>query len=433
MDPTDRAQGFLRANGMFHGDLDAPRCVQEFTEEMDAGLSGRPSSLAMIPTFIEVDREIPAEEPVIAMDAGGTNLRIALVQFDAAGEARITDFERFRMPGLDGEIPAEAFFEALASRLAKVASRSTRVGLSFSYPAEILKTKDGRILSLTKELRVANIRGVMVGESINAALREAGLPGDLRFVVLNDTVGALLAGRAAHAGGRYSRYAGFVLGTGVNCAYVEANERIGKRTDLPAGGRQIINVESGGYSRMPRGVVDRALDATSAEPGNYSFEKAISGAYLGPLCLKVFQAAAEDGLFSPGGRRCLVECKRLETPDLDPFLGGADRGGLHARLSRRGSGDDLSTAASLAGHILERGAKYTAVNMAAALLRSVPTGPADAPACITVDGSTFYRLPTYRERITRWVDEILKGSLRWEVGTVENAALIGAAVGGITN
>jgi len=433
MDPTDRAQGFLRANGMFHGDVDAPRCVEDFMEEMDAGLSGRKSSLAMIPTFIEVEREIPAGEPVIAMDAGGTNLRIALVDFDAAGVPRLTAFERCRMPGLDGEIPAEAFFEVLAGHLGRLASRSARVGLSFSYPAEILPTRDGRILSLTKELRVSGIRGALVGERINAALRSAGLAGDLRFVVLNDTVGALLAGRAASGRGRYSRYAGFVLGTGVNCGYVEANERIAKRRDLPAGGRQIINVESGGYSRMPRGTVDRALDATSAEPGNYSFEKAISGAYLGPLCLKAFQAAAEDGLFSPSAHRFLSECQRLETPDLDPFLGGAGKGGLYAKISRRGTGDDLALAQSLAGHILERGAKYTAVNMAAALLRSVPTGPAEAPACITVDGSTFYRLPTYRERIGRWVDEILAGRLRWEVGTVDNAALVGAAVGGITN
>jgi len=71
--------------------------------------------------------------------------------------------------------------------------------------------------------------------------------------------------------------------------------------------------------------------------------------------------------------------------------------------------------------------------MAAALLKSVPIGPADGPACLTVDGSTFYLLPTYKDRITGWIDRILAGRLAYQVVSVENAALIGAAVGGITN
>jgi hexokinase len=417
---------------MFHAEIDATRCTHEFIEEMEAGLAGRPSSLRMIPTFIEADREIPVGEPVIAMDAGGTNLRIALVEFDAEGAPRMSGFERFRMPGLDGEIPSDEFFDVLAGHLQKLAPRARRVGLSFSYPAEILPTKDGKILSLSKELRVSGIVGLLCGERINAALRKKGVAHDLRFVVVNDTVGALLAGRAAHGSHRYSRYVGFVLGTGLNCAYVESNEQVKKRKDLPAGG-QIINVESGNHARIPRGKIDLALDAASAEPGSYALEKAVSGAYLGALALRTLQAAAEDGLFTAGAAECLRAWPRLETPELEPFLGGAGGTGLHAALCRAGTADDLAVACALTEHLLERAAKFAAVNMSAALLRSVRTGPADAPAAITVDGSTFYRLKSYRERITGWVDRILAGRLPWEVVTVDNAALIGAAVGGITN
>ncbi len=418
---------------MFHGDIDALRCTEEFREEMDAGLRGHPSSLRMIPTFIEVDGEIPQGQPVIAMDAGGTNLRVALVEFDAEGEPHISAFERHRMPGLDGEISAEAFFEVLARHIRKVASRSGRVGLSFSYPAEILPTRDGRILGLSKELRVADVVGQLVGERLNAALRASGSRGDLRFVVLNDTVGALLAGRAAHGARRYSRYVGFVLGTGLNCAYVEGNDRVQKRSDLPAGGRQIINVESGAYGRAPRGAVDLALDAASAEPGHYLLEKTISGAYLGALSLRTFQAAADEGLFTDGARECLRSWPRLETPELEPFLGGDASAPLYTALRRSGTPADLAQASALVDLLLERAAKLCAVNMSAALLQSVCTGPAEAPACITVDGSTFYRLRGYRQRITAWVDRILGDRLQYEVTSVESAALIGAAVGGITN
>ncbi len=433
MDATDRATGFLRSCGMFHADFDAARSLREFAAEMEAGLCGRASSLRMIPTFIEAEGAIPVTEPVIAMDAGGTNLRIALVQFDAEGDPRITGFERHRMPGLDGEIPCEEFFDVLAGHLHKLAPRAPRVGLSFSDPAEILPSKDGKILSLSKELRVGGIVGERVGERINAALRRRGARQDLRFVVVNDTVGALLAGRAAHGSHRYSRYVGFVLGTGLNAAYVESNELVKKRGDLPAGGRQIINMESGAYGHVPRGKVDLALDAQSAEPGNYQLEKAVSGAYLGPLALRTLQAAAEEGLFTAGAAECLRAWPRLETPDLEGFLGGAGGAGLHAALVQAGTGDDLAVACALTEHLLERAAKLVAVNMSAALLGSVNTGPSDAPAAITVDGSTFYRLRSYRERITGWVDRLLAGRLQWEVLTVESAALIGAAVGGITN
>jgi hexokinase len=433
MTPPDRAAGFLRANGMFHGDLDAPRCTQEFISEMSAGLAGRPSSLRMIPTFIEADVAIPAGQPVIAMDAGGTNLRVALIEFDAEGEPVLSAFEQHRMPGLNGEIPSDAFFEVLAGHVKKLAARASRCGLSFSYPAEILPSRDGKILSLSKELRVAGIVGELVGERLNCALRAAGVKKDLRFVVVNDTVGALLAGRAAHGSHRYCRYVGFVLGTGLNCAYVEANHHVGKRRDLPGDGRQIINVESGAYARVPRGAVDVAFDAQSAEPGCYHLEKAVSGAYLGPLALKTLQAAAAEGLFANGARECIEAWPRLETPELEPFLGGAGGTGLHAALCRLGNADDVASAADVVDHLLERAAKLAAVNMSAALLRSVPTGPADAPACITVDGSTFWRLRGYHERISAWVDRILAGRMRYEIISVESAALVGAAVGGITN
>jgi hexokinase len=433
MSPSERALEFLRATRMFHGDIDARRCVDEFREEMEAGLCGRPSSLKMIPTFIEADREIPVGEPVIAIDAGGTNLRVALVDFDAEGEARLSAFERHRMPGLDGEIPAQEFFDTLAGHMRRVAARAGRVGLSFSYPAEILPTRDGKILGLSKELRVAGVVGQLVGERLDAALRASGLRGTHKFVVLNDTVGALLAGRAASGARRHSRYVGFVLGTGLNCAYVEANDRVPKRSDLPAGGRQIINVESGAYGRVPRGDVDLALDATSAEPGNYQLEKTSSGAYLGALCLQAFQAAAEEKLFSAGARDCLRTWPRLDTPELEPFLGGEGGAALHTALIRAGTPQDLEVACALVDLLLERAAKLVAVNMAAAVLKSVNTGPADAPACITVDGSTFYRLRGYQRRITAWVDRILADRARYEITSVENAALIGAAVGGITN
>jgi len=426
----DRAAGFLRGCGMYHGDVDALACTRRFLDDMDAGLAGRPSSLRMIPTFVEVEAGIPLHRPVLAVDAGGTNLRVALVEFDAAGP-RLSGFERHRMPGLDGEISAPAFFEALAGRVRPVAAGADRMGLSFSYPAEILPSRDGRILGLSKELRVAGIAGQLVGAQLCQALRGAGVASDLHFVVLNDTVGALLAGRAARAGQPAARQVGYVLGTGLNCAYVEDNGRIGKLSGLAAG-RQVVNVEAGNWSGAPRGLVDRALDAQSAEPGTYLLEKAVSGAYLGALCLRTLRAACDDGLFTPDASACLRDWPRLGTPQLDPFLSTRPKAeGLAAELSRRGTGEDLALATALASAVVERAAQLAAVVLAAAALRG--QGPEGPTVRATVDGSTFYKLPTFRQRITSWVERILAGRCALEVVSVDHAALVGAAVGGLTN
>jgi hexokinase len=222
-----------------------------------------------------------------------------------------------------------------------------------------------------------------------------------------------------------------VLGTGLNCAYVEDNARIAKLPGLPAG-RQVINVEAGNWAGAPRGAIDRALDAASAEPGTYFLEKAVSGAYLGPLCLRSLRAAAEDGLFTEGARACLGEWPRLGTPQLDPFLSGRPAAeGPWAELSRRGTGDDLALASELVSSLIERSAQLAAVVMGAAALRT--QGPAGPAVRVTADGSTFHKLPTFRRRITGWLEKIVAGRCAPEVGKVEHAALVGAAVGGITN
>jgi hexokinase len=80
-----KAERFLERVGLDPESVDVERMLADFHAEMEAGLAGKPSSLAMIPTYLSADVEVPADKPVIALDAGGTHLRIALVSFDAAG------------------------------------------------------------------------------------------------------------------------------------------------------------------------------------------------------------------------------------------------------------------------------------------------------------------------------------------------------------
>ncbi|MHC4887467.1 MAG: hexokinase family protein, partial [Planctomycetota bacterium] len=190
-----RATDFLLATGMHADSINAEETLNHFLAEMDAGLNGKESSLAMIPTYIECDREVPVDEPVIVMDAGGTNLRVCLVTFDAAGHATIDHFSKHQMPGIAREISREEFYATLCEYVLPVADKSDRIGFCFSYPSEITPEKDGKLIHWTKEVKVPEVEGDLIGAGLLEALAQRGHTGK-RLVLLNDTVACLLAGKA---------------------------------------------------------------------------------------------------------------------------------------------------------------------------------------------------------------------------------------------
>ena len=113
---------------------------------MERGLAGEKSSLAMLPTYIETERKIPLNKPVIVMDAGGTNFRVATISFDKDGNCNIENFNVFPMPGVKQQVSKDAFFNTMEGYLAEVITQSENIGFCFSYPIEMFPDKDGRVL-----------------------------------------------------------------------------------------------------------------------------------------------------------------------------------------------------------------------------------------------------------------------------------------------
>jgi len=69
----EKVVDFLKGYAVDHEGIDMDSFYSIFLDEMEKGLAGEESSLNMIPTYIEADKEIPVNEPVIVLDAGGTN------------------------------------------------------------------------------------------------------------------------------------------------------------------------------------------------------------------------------------------------------------------------------------------------------------------------------------------------------------------------
>ena len=289
-----------------------------FVKEMDRGLQGAESSLLMIPTYLEVDGGIPKGKTVIAVDAGGTNFRVALVSFDSEGKPAIGHFKTFPMP-VSSRRSIRRFFSTVAGYLEEVVELSDTVGFCFSYATDIQENRDGRLIRFCKEVKAKEVEGQLIGENLSKALRDAHHTKGKRIVLLNDTVATLLAGTAAISDRSFETYIGFILGTGTNCSYVEENVKITKKRLDPLR-KQIVNVESGGFGRAPRGVIDIELDSITVDPGMYTFEKMISGGYLGRLYGAAIARAASEGLFSAKSADAVRRLPPVETKDLGTFL-----------------------------------------------------------------------------------------------------------------
>ena len=188
----EKAEIFLGAHKLRASDIDMDNLVELFHSEMLKGLKGEKSSLRMIPTYIEAENEFLKDTPVVAIDAGGTNFRAALVKFTSQGKLETDQVVSGSMPGLDREVSKKEFFDVMAGHIRQMAEKAERIGFCFSYPTEIFPDKDGRLLQFCKEVQAPEVIGQIIGKSLLEAL---GSP-EKKIVLLNDTVATLLAGKS---------------------------------------------------------------------------------------------------------------------------------------------------------------------------------------------------------------------------------------------
>jgi len=432
----DTVIAFLKKHGMDPEDIDIEKTCNVFLEEMQKGLAGQDSSLQMIPTYIETGKDVPANKPVIAVDAGGTNFRVATAYFDQNKNPVLENFQSYEMPGIKQEVSKEDFFSTMAGYIERVVDTSSNIGLCFSYPAEILPNKDGKLIRFSKEIKAREVEGQMIGENLAAAIRRAGHHGQKNIVLLNDTVATLLAGCAGFQNRAFSTYIGFILGTGTNCCYVERNKNITKKKDLDPAKTQIVNVESGSFGKAPRGTIDLQFDKSTLNAGMSTFEKMISGAYLGPLCLTSARVAAQDGLFSKAASENLNAINQIDTKDVNDFM-YRPRGDTNPLASalRAGTEQDVVTSYCLIDRLVERAAKLTAINLSSVVLKSSQGDNPCSPVCIVAEGTTFYGLKSLKARIEYYLKSYLedKNQRFYDIVNVDNATLIGAAIAGLTN
>jgi len=455
------ATRFLKKHGMYPGDIDLEQICVNFEDEMVKGLSSykSDSSLLMLPTFIQAADEIPVDKPVIVIDAGGTNFRTAVVCFDKDMNCVISDFSNHPMPGASGIVSKRDFFETIYSYLDPILDRSSQIGFCFSYAVTIMPNRDGKVIELSKEVKVDGLVGEPVNENLLKVIREHRKGANYSMVQLNDTVATLLGGKATYPHRPFESNIGLILGTGTNTCYIEDCANIKKLSEVGLTAEQakaygpgrsmLINIESGSFNKAPFGDIDNAFDAKMKDPGRYRFEKAMSGGYQGRLMTDILHTAAREGLFSAAANARFAELRGLESRDLDNFLyypygdnvlaicAGTGKAGQ--RMPAEGADptaeDDARKLYFLIDALFERAAMFTAANVTSILRKTARGKNPNKPVCVTADGSTFYKSKLVRSKLDHHIREFTnrRNGLYCEFVKAENGVLTGTAIAALQN
>ncbi|KAI0721984.1 hexokinase-domain-containing protein [Cerioporus squamosus] len=308
---------------------DLTRITTQFLEDFSLGLREYNHPMAMIPTFVTGVPNGSETGTFLALDLGGTNLRVCEVELLGNHEFVLRQ-QKYKVSDALKTGEATALFDYLADSvdafLTEYASAvpsspsseqpnpfaspslsedpAVPLGLTFSFPVEQTALNQGKILTWTKGFAAKNAIGNDVVKLLQDAFDRKHL--HVKCVALvNDTVGALLS--RAYTGG--SCILGSIFGTGTNGAYVERVENIKKLGDSPArqkGGYMVVNTEWGAFNNtrtvLPTTPYDNKLDRQSINPRLQAFEKFISGMYLGEILrnilLSLVDAAPKPLLFN---------------------------------------------------------------------------------------------------------------------------------------
>ncbi len=421
---VQRTHAFLHEHGMHPDSLDMIAELKKFRANMEQGLIGRYShnDCKMLPAYVTIDRHPAQGEKVLTLDAGGTNLRAALVSFSPKGPI-IEKLDTRPIPGLGHPVSRTEFLHSIARFAAPLAAEASRLGFCFSYQAEITPDGDGKVICFSKEVNVLDGAGMVVCQELLNAFSSLGISAPSTYALVNDTVAALLGGYAM-SNSPTDGALGLILGTGNNVCYLAKSEHIRRPLHGWTASTMVVNMESGAYSGFPQGTFDKQLDSASMSPGTYISEKMVGGVYQGEVLRLTLEGAGD--LFSPLFHQRLSQAGQLTAAHLSALTSDPHAPGTLSDLCA--VEEDRQALLVLVNCLMERAAKLIILSLA---------GPMEAedmgktsPALVVAEGSTFWKNTTLRQKIEAQAEQFLLGGLgrRCTFVRAESPNLVGAAM-----
>ena len=430
------------------------RLSMHFRREAIKGLEGAPSSMQMIPTF--VTKRVTGDEKgdFYALDLGGTNFRVLRLSLEGGGKVGAVKQAKFTISEATKTSDAAGLFGFLADSIATFLAKecggnpSGDLGFTFSFPVTQTAINAGTLVMWNKGFTAAGVVGHDVVDLLQTQLSSRGI--NLKVKALaNDTVGTMEAAAYAYP----DTTMGVILGTGTNAAYIEKGSKLGKWKGPPCD-EMVINTEWGNLdmtsvrrarkfggansaarfggafgailadrtapprrTRQVMNATDHFIDGASTNPGKQTFEKMVSGMYLGEICRVAVLSPEVLSGFSAG---CQAELRAAfaGTGALKSALMSAIEADDTAELSKAGAAlakagvssttvRDRVLLREAAVNISSRAARLSAMGVASLLQLQEWDGAAGQPATVAVDGSVFELYPRFKERMEGGIAELL--------------------------
>ncbi|CAN6674814.1 hexokinase-2 [Trichomonascus vanleenenianus] len=393
--------------------------TDHFVSELEKGLSKEGGDIPMNPTWVLDWPKGTEKGSYLALDMGGTNLRVAEITLDGARGFDVTQ-SKYHMPkhiktGKSDELwgyIAECLDKFLKSNHPDEKLENVNLGFTFSYPCTQSHVSHGILQRWTKGFDIDGVEGHDVHPMLTAALKERNVPITVTALI-NDTTGTLVASNYTDPHTKL----GCIFGTGCNAAYYEYIKNIPKLEglvpkDIDPETQVAINCEWGAFDSqhkvLPRTPYDVAIDEESPRPNQQAFEKMIAGYYLGEILRKVLVDLHEQGyIFEQKDISKLREEYSLDSSFLseieeDPWENLTEVELLFLnRLGLKTTEPERKLVRRLAELIGTRAARLSACGVAALCKKAHIT------ACHAgADGSVFNKYPWFKERGAQALKEI---------------------------
>jgi hexokinase len=269
------------------------------------------ADVKMFPTYIRSLPDGTERGDILALDLGGTNFRVLLVNLDS-GEIKMKS-KVFVIPQSIMTGTGTQLFDHIATCLANFMVSENLfnrpalpLGFTFSFPCKQQGLASATLSTWTKGFDCEGVVGKDVVELLQTAINKRN---DIKVNVLalvNDTVGTLMASAYSDHNTRI----GLILGTGSNACFTEELANI---KTLPNNNNEsceqtmVVNMEWGnlgnnGCLDFIRTSHDYEIDNCSLNPKRQVYEKMMSGLYMGEIVRLIILDLYEKDLLFVGHR-----------------------------------------------------------------------------------------------------------------------------------
>jgi len=426
--------------------------LDRFVVDFETGLSKYGEGMAMVPTYVTGVPTGKETGTFLALDLGGTNLRVCEVKLDGANKFELRQ-QKYKVSDALKTGEAKVLFDYMADSvdafLTQIGSQidgedALHLGFTFSFPVEQTALDKGTLLTWTKGFSATNAKGNDVVKMLQDALDRKHL-----HVKCTETVGTLLS--RSYAVG--DCLLGCIFGTGTNAAFVDDVTTFTKLgEDIKSkGGKMIANTEWGAFDNerrvLPFTEFDNKVDRESVNPRFQAFEKFISGMYQGEITRNLILHLIDKNLLFRGySTRTLNQHYGLDTALMsDIETDDARTPKFYARARKvfsshlgfsesfEVSDADCEIVRWAAETVATRAAKLSAIGIAAVIRKTGIAQKTTGDIEIGVDGSMAEHYPHFEERVRGALRTVLGHEIeeRIKIGMAKDGSGVGAALGAL--